>query len=537
MTWIGKGEDKGIEPRILLHDSKKDYGDSNTSNMLIHGDNLLALKALESDFTGKIKCIYIDPPFNTGAAFEYYDDNLEHSIWLDLMYERLIHLRNLLTTDGGVILVHIDDVEMAYLKVIMDEVFGRSNFVCSIAVKSNNLSGNKTAHKDKTILKNKEFILVYKRGGSLKVNPQYTVKNKWDTHYTHFIYEDESRIVDRPLKDVLKEEGIIGPKDRVTESSINDPTFKNFVLKNSHKIFRPVNSIDETQRKRSKEHPGEIITWEKDGKYYMALNGSRLSPLSSSVKTINGKEEFAQLLGDLWDDIDFQNTQNEGYGSFPASKKPEALIRRILDMFTVEGDYVLDSFLGSGTTAAVAHKMNRKWIGIELNNHCYTHCKPRIDKVIDGKDDRGITRYVGWTGGGGYKFYELAPSLIKEDANGFHVISEEYNPEMLSAAVAKMNGYKYSPDPECFWKSGVSFPGNYIFVTTKFVTYELVDQIAQDIKNNESLLICASAFDNNLDQRYENISVKKIPLSLLERCRFNVGNYNLNLKSEECSNE
>jgi len=163
LTWIGKDDEyKDIEPRILVEVPDKSYGDKNTENMLIHGDNLLALKALEQDYTGRIKCIYIDPPYNTGSAFEHYDDNVEHSKWLSLMKSRLEILKNLLSNEGC-IFVQIDDNEQAYLKVLMDEIFGRQNFVNCIAVKMSEASGVKMAHVEKRLPKLKEFILVYKK--------------------------------------------------------------------------------------------------------------------------------------------------------------------------------------------------------------------------------------------------------------------------------------------------------------------------------------------------------------------------------------
>ena len=166
LTWIGKDEQPQVEPRILLHDPSKDYGDPEAKNMLIHGDNLLALKALEQQFAGQVKCIYIDPPYNTGAAFEYYDDNLEHSIWLKLMRARLVILRNLLSPDGT-IWIQIDDEEQAYLKVLCDEVFGRSNFINMISVNMKNIAGASGGGEDKRLKKNCEYILAYARDYSL----------------------------------------------------------------------------------------------------------------------------------------------------------------------------------------------------------------------------------------------------------------------------------------------------------------------------------------------------------------------------------
>ena len=166
LTWVGKGQDPEVEPRILLHDPSKDYGDPLAENMLIHGDNLLALKALEQDYTGCIKCIYIDPPYNTGEAFEHYDDNLEHSIWLGLMRSRLAILKNLLSEDGT-IWIQIDDEEQAYLKVLCDEIFGRSNFINMVSVNMKNVAGASGGGEDKRLKKNCEFLLVYAKNYDL----------------------------------------------------------------------------------------------------------------------------------------------------------------------------------------------------------------------------------------------------------------------------------------------------------------------------------------------------------------------------------
>lgn len=208
--------------------------------------------------------------------------------------------------------------------------------------------------------------------------------------------------------------------------------------------------------------------------------------------------------------------------------KPEKLIQVLLGAVTEENDFVLDSFLGSGTTAAVAQKMNRKWIGIELGNHCYTHCKPRLDKVIDGEQG-GVSKELGWTGGGGYRFYELAPSLIEKDQYGNSVFSDEYNTDMLVAAVAKINGFTYEPDNDCFWKQGFSQDNSFIFVTTQYLTAAVLDGISSDLKPLERLLVCASAFDLGLDKRYDNITVRKIPRAILDKCKYGVDNYNLNV--------
>ena len=533
LTWYGKYKSDNIEPRILIENNKLSNikNDVDTKNMLIHGDNLLALKALEEKYTGKIKCIYIDPPFNTGAAFEHYNDNLEHSIWLNLMYKRLLEFHTLLAEDG-VILIEIDDNEMPYLRVILDEIFGRNKFVASLSVKSNNISGNKTANKEKTILRNKDNIIVYKKGDNLSIVPQYIERNRWDTHYNSFIEFEGDKVKEiRRLKDVLIENKIINSKETIKEEIIEKKEFYDFILKYQNNICRLVNSISKAMKEESLKHPNEVIKFIDDNDVVRyALNGNRISFLTSAINNIDGNEKFSQLLGDLWTDIDFQNTQNEGGVSFPASKKPEYLIRRILNMFTKPGDIVLDSFLGSGTTCAVAHKMNRRWIGVEMGEHIYTHCIKRINNVIDGKDTSGISKYDDAKHiGGGYRFYELAPTLIKKDCFGEPVINKEYNAEMLAAAVALHEGFKYNPSNEKFWKQSVGNENSYLYVTTKFVTKNDINKIKEEMNDAEYLVIACTAYDKEIDGLYKNIKIKKIPEMLLSKCEFGKDNYNLNI--------
>jgi len=381
LTWVGKGDEPQIEPRILLRDKTKEYGDPNNENMLIHGDNLLALKALEQKFAGKIKCIYIDPPYNTGSAFEHYDDNLEHSTWLSLMAPRLKILRNLLREDGFII-IHIDETENAYLKVLCDEIFGRKNYVNTITVRDSHPSGLKLASKEKTIIKTKSHMIIYKKSVEAMLNPIYQKRDKWDNHFGSYINIDDEKLLKQPLREVLIEKKIIS-NEGINESIIQNKKFREFVFANKDKIFQSTKEIPEFAKQQSLENPDKVIEYSHNEQRNFAFNGRRLSPLSKSLQDV-GLEgsyclDFAKLLCDFWDDIDFNNSQNEGGVLFPASKKPEYLVARIFTMFSSKHDLVLDSFLGSGTTAAVAHKMGRRWIGIELGDHCYTHCIPRME--------------------------------------------------------------------------------------------------------------------------------------------------------------
>jgi len=413
LIWIGKNKMPPIETRLLIENHKYSYSKENTSlfdsnisdNMLIHGDNLLALKALLKNYSKKIKCVYIDPPYNTGSAFEHYDDNVEHSTWLSLMSERL-HLLKQLLRDDGIIYIQIDDVEHAYLKVLCDEVFGRNNFITSITVKMSTPSGVKLSHRTKKILKVKEHILVYCKDKDLvRFNPQYFPKKEWDPYYEWYvdkIGEDVSKWKVYPLKQILEQHGI--KVDRLEDLDISDPKVKRFYIDNADKIW---------QRGRNTSIPKEILelsknNWETVFEYGNGIDdiqycykGRRMAFLANVIKECTNKDgsktkDLGTLICDLWDDISTAALFSEGKVDFPNGKKPETLIQRILDLSTNEGDLVLDSFLGSGTTCAVAHKMRRKWIGIEMGEHAFTHAKKRIDMVIDGIDQTGISKAVNW---------------------------------------------------------------------------------------------------------------------------------------------
>lgn len=547
LTWLGKEKELKIEPRILIEDEEKSNctNDQNTENMIIHGDNLLALKALESKYTGKVKCIYIDPPYNTGSAFEHYDDNLEHSTWLSLMKPRLEFLRNLLS-DDGMIFVQIDDNEQAYLKVIMDEIFGRNNFISTVAVKMSTVSGVKTSHREKTILKEKELIHIFSKNRNfVELKPQYVPVYEWDSEFQYYLDRCNSNNPDEwkvlRLRDVLDNNGIAyNPEDIQFKKFVNDHkssiwrrafirnSFKSLSQENPNKVFRNISNDD-------KEHI-----------YYRGREMFFLKDKYHNCFTENGIEnKMSMLLADIWTDINTGKLFNEGKVEFRNSKKPEFLISRIFNLCTNEGDLVLDSFLGSGTTAAVAHKMGRKYIGIEMGDHAYTHCKVRLDKVIDGSDQGGISKAVGWQGGGAYKFYELAPSLINKDDFDEFVINKEYDADMLASTVALHEGFTYEPDEHIFWKQSKGNESSYLFVTTRHLNAAYLDSIKSTMEDGEYLIIACKSFENGLDKLYPNITIKKIPQMLLSRCEFDKENYNLNIvnppvyddEEEECYDE
>lgn len=557
LTWIGKYDDIEVEPRVLIEDNEKSYGDLETENMLIHGDNLLALKALEAEFSKKIKCIYIDPPYNTGSAFEHYDDNLEHSIWLSLMKKRLHILKKLLTEDGC-IAVQIGYDEMAYLKVLMDEVFGRNRCIGQIAVRMSHSAGMKRKAMDKRMIKNTEYILIYYNEIQPEITPLYEICNEFPVNYYYYIEkfpEDNNGIGNyKNLIDILYE-NFRGEfeknklKKRNTSIKVafeNSNNIRKFIMDNRNRIVRK----DSNTPKINKEDLKSLKTDEfirmniSNEEYFIGVNANKniyqIYSLEDKVKEVDTFDEngdivksysITNLIGDWWDNFykDMSRVDVEGGVKLKTSKKPERLIKWILTALSRENDYVLDSFLGSGTTAAVAHKMNRKWIGIELGDHCYSLCEKRLKSVIDGCDQTGISKSVGWTGGGGFKFYELAPSLLKEDKFGNLVIDQRYNKEMLVMALCKQEGFKYSPDKEVFWKQGYSYEKDYIFVTSNFISPEYLDTLYNDMKNDESLLICCKAYHPCCIDKYENINIKKIPQSLFGKFEYGKDNYNLNV--------
>ena len=508
LTWIGKDEQPVLEPRILIEDPAKSYGDPHSENMLIHGDNLLALKALEQKFAGKIKCIFIDPPYNTGAAFKQYDDGIEHSLWLSLIRDRLVILRNLLSKDGS-LWITIDDNECHYLKVLADEVFGRSHFVANLAWHKRVSPANDAKYFSSDF----DHILVFAKNIEIwhpfrleknesqlanYRNPDNDPRGPWNSA----AYTCAKSAEERPN----------------LYYAITNPVTNQEVWPSRTRVW----AYDRNTHARNVEEG--LLYWGQNGTGKMPRIKKFLTQTKPVVpRAIWGYDEAGHN----------QESRLEIDRLFPGdpftTPKPERLVKRVLEVASKHGDLVLDSFLGSGTTAAVAHKMGRKWIGIELGDHCDTHCLPRLKKVCDGTDQGGISKAVDWKGGGGFKYYDLAPSLLKQDKHGNYVISEEYNADMLAAAMAKQEGFTYAPSQECYWKQGFSTEQDFIFTTTNHVTQAMIDQIAEELAEGEHLLICCKKFSAGCDKRHPNIQVKKIPTMLMGRCEFGKEDYSLNI--------
>lgn len=509
LTWIGKEDRPRLEPRILLENQEQSYAKrvSNNDifdNLLIQGDNLLALKALEQEFAGKVKCVFMDPPYNTGSAFEHYDDGLEHSIWLSLMRDRLEVTNNLLA-DGGSVWIVIDDNEAHYLKVMCDEIFGRDCFVATVIWEKADSPRNSA----RQFSADHDYILVYARSSgwkpsrlprdakanSIYANPDNDPRGPWlpGDPYANKPYSKGLFTIKGPTGREFKPPP--GRYWRVSEAKLRDLDKDGRVWWGPTRDARP--SI-----KRYLSEVADLVPrtlWKKD-----AVGSNRTS-----------KNEMRSLF--------------PGDESF-ATPKPEALLQRVLQIATAPGDWVLDSFLGSGTTAAVAHKMGRHWIGVEIGEHATTLCVPRLRKVINGEDTGGISESSEWEGGGGFRFYSLAPSLLEKDKWGNWIVSKQYKPEMLAEAMCKLEGFRYAPDHEVFWNHGHSTERDFIYVTTQNLSADQLRFISEQVGPERTLLVCCGAFRGKRD--FLNLTVKRIPQAVLTRCEWGRDDYSLNVAEQ-----
>lgn len=502
LTWVGKYDEKVVEPRILVEDKSKSYGDPSSGNMLIHGDNLIALQALQQDYAGRVQCIYIDPPYNTGTAFEYYDDCIEHSIWLSLMRKRLILLRELLCEEGS-IWISLDDGEAHYLKVAADEVFGRKNFIADVAWEKSD-----SPRMDAKLFSTRyDHTLVYAKNIEAVLINQ-VISDEIPEHYNK-VMPDGRRYYLKPLR-------YMGAQD----ARENRPNLYFAVKAPDGTDVYPIRSDGSDGRWRwSKDkvdsNPDliEFVEgrngWSVYYRIFAAESSARppetLWSFQAAGSNRNAKAEIKALFG--------------GEKAFD-TPKPERLIKMVLSIATKPSDLVLDSFVGSGTTAAVAHKMGRRYIGIEMGEQAYTLCKIRLDKVIDGNDQGGISGDVDWHGGGGYHFYELAPSLlIKNDKLPVYQVNPEYTFEMMCEAICKLEGFRYRPDGNFH---GYSSEKRFIHITNEFVNAEYVMSVATTLGEDQSLLIYGTKIQADL-RLPDNIEVKKIPKDLLAKCDFESG--------------
>lgn len=515
LTWIGKDRRPNLEPRILIEDSAVSYHSATASqngrfeNCLIAGDNLLALKALLHDFAGQVKCVFIDPPYNTGSAFEHYDDGLEHSVWLNLMRERLVLLRELLAEEGS-IWISIDNNEAHYLKVVCDEVFGRPNFRASITWQrkysvSNNASG---------IASICDYILVYARSESFKNN----LLPRTEESAARYTNPDGDPRGPWKAVDYLNQ---ATPEQRPNLCyDIINPTTGD-VVRNTKKAWK-------YDRQTHASHVSDRRLW-------WGLDGRNSVP---ALKLFLSEVRAGMTPHDLWlheevghtDEAKKESIALYGPRKVFATPKPERLLKRVLDLATQPGDLVLDSFAGSGTTGAVAQKMGRRWIMIEMGEHMHTHVIPRMKKVIDGEDLGGVTEAVGWNGGGGFRYCRLAPSLITMDGWGNPVINRAYNGPMLAEALCKLEGFTYAPSDTVYWQQGRSTERDFLYVTTTNLGPDQLRQLSDEVGPDRTLLVLCTAFRGEPDA-YPNLTVRKIPTHVLGRCEWGKDDYSLAIAS------
>lgn len=513
LTWIGKEERPRLEPRILLEDPELSYHAPHRvaendifDNRLIFGDNLLALKALEQEFTGRVKCVFIDPPYNTGSAFIHYDDGLEHSIWLSLMRDRLEIIRRLIAEDGS-LWITIDDNECHYLKVLCDEVFGRRNFVTS-AVWQKVLSVKNSARHFSV---DHDYVLIYAKDANTWKPNRVPASDKQHKAYKN--PDSDSR----------------GPWQSVSLSA------RNFYSKGTYPITTPSGKVIEGPPAGrywsiSKESFEEL---DREKRIWWGKNGDGVPRRKVFLSEKGDLDKVPQTLW-FFDEVGHTQDAKKETLLFNSddvftTPKPEQLLSRIIQIGTSPGDLVLDSFAGSGTTGAVAHKMGRRWIMVELGEHCHTHIIPRLKKVIDGEDPGGITKAVNWQGGGGFRYYRLAPSLLEMDKWGNWVINQTYNAAMLAEALCKLEGFTYAPSDSIYWQHGHSTEQDFIYVTTASLTHEQLQELSDEVGEGRSLMVLCTAFRGKGD--YDNLTIKKIPLQVLSRCEWGHDDYSLNVEN------
>lgn len=537
LTWVGKDKELKIEPRILIENPElsNTTQDVNTENMLIHGDNLLALKALESKYAGQVKCIYIDPPYNTSKAFSHYNDNVEHSVWLSLMMERLRCLHRLLSKKG-VIFIQINDDEAAYLKVLCDEVFGRKNYETTFYVK--------VRHENRILREDSKYQLCIEQVLCYRKTEDYISPRREKISDNNVEYKWEVEILGnytQKLNIAGYEVELYDPSAyRITRVKNGMGSLRQYSIRGSL-ITQSGSAAEyyELNLKKRREIDGLGMLYKVIG---MGVSGDGLGyryimqPEKASSKNglyfqgkpITTKNNKGLPYPNFYDKTEeFNNAGYEGAGYFNGGKKPEAWIEFLLSLANLnKDDIVLDSFLGSGTTAAVCAKKGYKFIGVEMGEHAYSLCKPRLDNIISKIDTNGV--YYNYGSNVGYKFYELAPSLVVEDKFGNQIINKEYNADMLAAAMALHEGFEYAPDSNYYWKQGKN-ENAYIFTTTAHITAEYLSSIESEMQTDEYLIIACRSYDSGVDKQFKNISIKKIPQALLGRCEFGKDNYNLNI--------
>jgi adenine-specific DNA-methyltransferase len=423
--------------------------------------------------------------------------------------------------------------------VLLDELFGRNNRLYTVTFKQGSATGHKSINPGCVSTTN--FLLIYAKDKSVWAPNRIFTARERDDRYNQYIENIEASCEQWTITTLAKafaaSKGVTEKEARTLQKA-NPQELDSFVIRNAKSVIRfarpsyeGVGSETKKLIDQSKVNKQSIFRLERDGYPDIYLKGGeRIIFYVDKLKNIDGKLVAGEPLTTLWDDILSNNLHAEGGVEFPKGKKPEGLIKRAFELATNQGDWVLDSFAGSGTTGAVAHKMGRRWILVELGEHCDTHVVPRLKSVIDGTDASGITEAVSWKGGGGFRYYYLAPSLLKTDKWGNLVINKEFNADMLSQAVCKLEGYTYAPSDTLYWQHGRSSEKSFIYVTTQHLTREQLTQLNDEVGPNRSLLICCSAFRGK-PENYPYLEIKKIPKAVLAKCEWGHDDYSLNVEN------
>jgi len=555
--------DLGVpEPRVLLELGQ--FGDevgkewSEEANLLIRGDNLLALKSLAPTYAGKVKLIYIDPPFNTGIAFDEYDDGLEHSTWLTMMRDRLELLRDLLARDGS-IWVEIDDTELGYLNVLMDEIFGRANRITTVTVKRSAGTGHKAINPGPINVT--DYLLGYARDrGRWAYRSQLVLRAGYDKNYNKWISNVDSRpeewllenLADAYARDAGHASAAAGRR-AMGAAAFKEAMYR-FAIANASQVVRTAlpnyegvsvaarEAIDRSREDAVVHHlardaHSDMFFWK----------GNRLLFLADRIRTDPAEEVeadegetgaeppadqpegaaaeggdadsdegaiFAEKLTNFWDDIPWQGIAREGGVRFPKNKKPERLLQRIIALATDRNDIVLDSFAGSGTTGAVAHKMRRRWIMVELGEHADTLALPRLRAVVAGTDRTGVTKVEGWQGGGGFRYATLAEAFtVQEPELGLIVVNPEYTNGLLISAVCLREGFTPTGDPVLHGRGGER---TYAHVTEEFVTSDYLQTVLSQAPEGGVVTVYCLAHDADIELP-EGVIVRRLPYELANR--------------------
>ncbi len=568
-TWVEKDDIRVSEPRILK--LKGEYGDLDNENMIIKGDNLLALRTLVEEFKNreekdKVKCIYIDPPFNTGDAFTHYNDNLEHSQWLTMMRDRLILLRQLLREDGA-IFVHVDDNEMAYCKILLDEIFGRDCFINQVTVQMKLAAGASGGGEDKRLKKNVEYILIYVKNNSSErgfkrfndiyeevdlfslIDEMEALNKSWK--YTSILVSDGEFVEERTVFDAKGQPITVKKYRNLQRTTINalikestgklnrESVYANYFDKifsdtnaqtsirtriiNEFKTLQNDEMLIASYVPRSGRDKGTFVEH-----YYISPTIRRIIWLKDSAQKRGNKIIKKGKLGTYWSGFPLTNLTKEGGVQFPHGKKPESLLLRIIELATLPGDIILDSFAGSGTTGATANKLGRKWILIEIGNHALTHCIPRLKHVYNGADQGGISKDVNWQGGGGFRYYEVGESIIKDLEMNWDMTLEEMSRAVFmnfDYSMIEGDTQRLETGGEEFYlgkqKGGIAI----CLVTkgTKIIRRTELNKLIKDLSmkhpNQKVTIFTNMGVAVKPEELSDKLDVRKIPESILKKYR------------------